>query len=95
MKTNEDDAMSTNGSKDDKKNPNDKGVKEIIKEEIIGEGHKKEILKEILKEIETLRKELDDILFSKNFEIDEEIIFMSKKIDELHNMYLELNKEDI
>jgi len=43
--------------------------------------------KNVQKEIEYLREKLNDMLVSKEFEIDEEILYLSKKIDELLNIY--------
>ena len=43
--------------------------------------------KNVQKEIEYLREKLNDMLVSKEFEIDEEILYLSKKIDVLLNIY--------
>ena len=50
--------------------------------------------KSVYRKIEFLRKKLNDMLASKNFVIDEEIICLSKKLDELLNVYSKLNEEN-
>jgi len=52
--------------------------------------------KNVQKEIEYLREKLNDMLVSKEFEIDEEILYLSKKIDVLLNIYSKLvdDRED-
>ena len=50
--------------------------------------------KSIYREIEYLKKKLNDMLVGKNFEIDKEVIYLSKRIDELLNEYSKLDEKD-